>query len=200
MAQEAPLPTFSQLHIERMKKLEGKLVDCAFFPTYLDCKLPQQFVDVGWGDEKNTEIVCLFGNHLPLSECTDKPRVIFQCREKNYYSVVAFDADHDDSALPFLLWHRVNLHGDQNFSSGKDMVRWQQPLVSGGHHRIFFAVFKQMGGEVDVTNAPVVAKNDMERRRQWNLRAFLQEKRLKFVAANSCCVFSPSCLEGGPSP
>ena len=219
-----------------MAKLRVKLAECGLLQTGLvDASfVPQQFIDVGWGG-KDTENVALFGNVLALSRCTAKPEVVFDSSSEVHYTIMAFDADYrgfeacgaapnptetaDSKKAPYLLWCRMNVTGDLQYSSGKDVVRWQpvlphipptnsssnpSPLTTGvgspivfpaalggaSHlHRMFVVVFHQERGEVDLSAIPIVSKASKEGRANFDLNGFKQKHGLGAVIGVNCCRF-----------
>jgi hypothetical protein len=210
----------AQVYLSRMLKLQQKLNDMHLFflydandernnskkkaptgasssPALMEPAVPQQFIDIGWG-EKDTENVALFGNVLPLSRTWEKPNVIFEASDGVFYSVVAVDADAVGG--PYLLWARFNISGDTNFSSGRDLVRWQPPHPLASEldeatgrpipHRIFFLVFHQPGGQADpFDGSKIISKSSRESRSGFDLTAFRDRHCLgHFIGANGYCV------------
>lgn len=209
----------AQVYLSRMLKLQQKLNEMKLFTdddgdkkhtggtnsgassstsastALMEPSVPQQFIDIGWG-EKDTENVALFGNLLPLSRTWEKPNVIFEAADGVFYSVVAVDADAVGG--PYLLWARFNISGDTNFSSGRDLVRWQPPhplaheVESGStggrpkQHRIFFLVFHQSSGQTDAFDgSEIISKSSRESRSGFDLTAFRDAHKLgHFIGAN----------------
>lgn len=195
------------IYMSRMLKLQSKLSELGTFALVGTSFLPQQYIDVGWGD-KDSETVALFGNTLPLSRALEKPNVIFELgggsakasvgstatsssgggssagsTSSAVYCVVAFDADHE-SGSPYLLWLRVNIAGDDiQYASGRDIVRWQPPHPSEGSHphRIFVFVLHQTDGLMDVTPAAIISKWSREGRRGFSLHDFMTKHNMQYI-------------------
>lgn len=174
----------AQVYFSRMSKLQQKLGECGTFQL-LDPFLPQQFIDVGWGD-KDTDNVALFGNKVMLSRTWEKPTVIFESSDNVFYTIVALDADY--SGGPYLLWVRQNITGDIQYSSGRDLVRWQppHPQDDGTYHRIFVFVFHQSNGEIPFDSSAIISKNSRESRAGFDLRRFAQQFSLVNVIGANC--------------
>lgn len=203
-----------------MLKLHAKLAENGLFDvlkaqrerigaSQMEPFIPQQFIDVGWGD-KDSENVALFGNHLPISRTWDKPNVIFELSEStrsataaallpkstaNHYCIVAFDADYssggdrDVGNSSYLLWARVNIAGDDiQYASGRDVVRWQppHPARSDSPHRIFVVVLHQTGGAIDVSTTKIISKNSREGRNHFSLDQFMSEHKMQHVIGANC--------------
>lgn len=180
-----------RVYLERMKKLQIKIAETGFFSIIGPPVVPQQFIDVGWG-EKDTENVMLFGNRLALSRCTEKPTVIFESSEKVFYTIMAFDADSSavKESGPYVLWCRMNVTGDIRFSSGRDTFRWQPPHPQEGElHRVFVVVFHQSEGEVDLSAIPLISKNSREQRASFDFSAFRAKFGLKNIIGVNCGAF-----------
>ena len=176
----------AQIYMDRMKKVQHQLSAIGTFELLPEF-LPQQFIDIGWGPQ-DTDVVALLGNCLDASQCVEKPNVIFESVDKVFYTIVAVDAD-DESGAPYLLWLKHNVTGDIRFSSGRDIVRWQPPHPSKGSqaHRIFFFVFHQSTGELDLTGRVIISKNSRQNRRSFNVKELASDLALKHtIGANMC--------------
>eukprot|EP00672_Neobodo_designis_P024760 CAMPEP_0174839684 /NCGR_PEP_ID=MMETSP1114-20130205/8201_1 /TAXON_ID=312471 /ORGANISM="Neobodo designis, Strain CCAP 1951/1" /LENGTH=265 /DNA_ID=CAMNT_0016073811 /DNA_START=65 /DNA_END=862 /DNA_ORIENTATION=+ len=181
------------LHAERMEILKGKLRDVGFLRLYGKEVAPQQYIDVGWGNDKDSEDVTLFGNTLPTTRCQDKPVCHFSCRNDTFHTIVAFDADYVDpkgqapAGSQYLLWQRVNVIGDLRFSTGVDVHRWQppHPLDGTGLHRIMVAVFIQTGGEAPPAER-INPKFSRLGRLSFDIHKFAASHKLQLVGANCC--------------
>ena len=220
------------IYRDRMLKLRVKLEECGLYTTGLvDASfVPQQFIDVGWGG-KETENVALFGNVLALSRCTSKPEVVFDASDEFHYTIMAFDADfcgfdkagaepnpsdtEESKRAPYLIWCRMNVSGDLQYASGKDVVRWQpalphippgtitkapaaalgSPLVfptrgALNHlHRVYVLVFHQEKGEIDLSTIPIVSKASKEGRASFDINAFKAKHGLGAIIGANCCRF-----------
>ena len=180
------------LHAERMEILRGKLREVGFAALYGKEVAPQQYIDVGWGGDKDSEDVCLFGNTLPTARCQEKPLCHFTCRPDVYHTLVAFDADYADPkneaavGSQYLLWQRVNVIGDLKFTTGIDTHRWQppHPLDGSGLHRVMFAVFAQTAGEVAIER--VNPKFSRLGRLRFDIHKFAVQNKLQLVGMNCC--------------
>jgi hypothetical protein len=197
-AERESLEDNAALHAERMAILQVKLREVGFLRLYGKEVMPQQFIDVGWGNDKESEDVALFGNTLPTARCQDKPSCHFFCREGLFHTIIAFDADYVDpkasagsAAQGYLHWCRVNVTGDLKFASGIDAFRWQppHPVAGTGEHRIMFAVFTQPEGECAVpSGAEIVAKYSRQGRLGFDVQKFAATRKLRFMGANCCRV------------
>lgn len=170
-----------------MQLLGEKLKECGLF-RFIPQTTPSRFVDIGWGG-KESDNVALFGNRLPLSSCATKPTLffnIFNFRDDSHFCFLAFDADRQDSATGcYLQWARFNVHGDLQYSTGRDSFRWQTPLTDENRdHRVFFLVLVQEA-VIDTSAVPLIASNSTELRSDFDFRAFATKYKLtNFVGAN----------------
>ena len=189
----------------RMAKVRAKLVEVGWPALYKDVT-PLQYLDVGWGS-RETDQVAMFGNELELPKCTGKPNVWWQVAPDVRYCIVAFDADATEAApaaaevtspSPFaaptgqpspplyLHWLRFNVTGDLQYSTGRDVVRWQAPHPPEGAapRRFFVACFEQTAGDVDVAKLPLVATTSTQHRRGFSLVRLAVDHKLRFLGAN----------------
>lgn len=175
----------TDVYMHRMLKLQEKLDELGAFEFSEAKFLPQQFIDCGWGD-KDTENVALFGNQLMLPRTVEKPNVIFETSGDVHYAVVAFDADAADG--PYLMWVRLNVTGDLQYSPGRDVVRWQcsLPEVGDRAHRVFVFVFHQSTGEIPINGSDIIAKYSQEGRKRLSLTALMKTYRLSNIIGANC--------------
>eukprot|EP00758_Cryptobia_borreli_P007087 Tbor_TRINITY_DN5243_c0_g1::TRINITY_DN5243_c0_g1_i1::g.16785::m.16785 len=177
----------AQIYIERMKKIQVKIRETSLFSTGIfDEFIPQQFIDVGWGDQ-NTDNVALFGNVLQLKNCLEKPNVIFEPNDACYYTILAFNADHEKR--PYLQWLRMNVVGDLKYASGRDIFRWQPVLPSeeGKLNQLFIVVFHQADGDADISKETIISKSSTEGRASYDINALRKKWRLEnIIGVNSC--------------
>lgn len=171
--------------------LQGKLKELGLF-HHLPATAPIRFIDVGWGG-KETETVALLGNVLPMSSCLEKPTVYYRFEGiEEYLTYLSFDADKmndadvNSPATCYLQWARINVKGDLQYATGRDVFRWQ-PAVADERtppHRIFIVVASQER-EVDLSSIPVIATNSKEGRARFEFAAFAKRYGLRgFVGAN----------------
>ena len=174
--------------MDRMLKLQMKLQETGLFEI-MSSFVPQQYIDVGWGDQE-TDAVALFGNQLSTSSCLEKPNCVFEAKDGVFYTIVCFDADRRDSKTGgYLHWVRCNVHGDTRFASGRDVWRWQSPHPAEGDspHRLFFVVFHQTNGSLDLSKLPLISKNSKEARNDLNLTSLTERIGLGIVIGANCC-------------
>jgi hypothetical protein len=174
----------AHIYMERMAKVQQRLAAIGTFNIVPEF-LPQQFIDVGWGTQ-DTDAVALLGNNtLDVGRCEEKPTIVFESSDKVFYTIAAIDIDDAERGAPYLLWLKQNVTGDIRFASGKDIVRWQPPLIresdSGKPHQIFFFVFHQGNGEIGLNGAKIISKNSRERRARFSLAQLITSCGLKHI-------------------
>eukprot|EP01006_Ploeotia_vitrea_P066399 TRINITY_DN94893_c0_g1_i1.p1 TRINITY_DN94893_c0_g1~~TRINITY_DN94893_c0_g1_i1.p1 ORF type:complete len:269 (-),score=21.29 TRINITY_DN94893_c0_g1_i1:166-972(-) len=196
----------AQVYFKRMSILQGELRKNGLFYDIMDESTPDQFIELRWG----LDTVSLFGNEVPCSELTRRPKLVYESDGPDSYHTIVFmsvkpmevgkvptEAPPVPNCPQWIHWIRINMK-DIDDTSGEDVVEYAPPcpMEEMGTRRYFGVLYRQHSNQPMAWTGKKITKSEWNGRSGWfELRNFGETHKLKFLAANLVRTCNDSSVE-----